>query len=333
MGFWQGRRVCVTGGSGFIGSSLVEELVGDGAIVTVADSLERGSLDRIAGVRDGVKVLRVDVATPEGADLATRGQEIVLNLAAKVTGIEYNRFHHADMFTANMRIAECMLEAAARNDVGRFLVVSTACIYPHDAAVPTPESEGDRGTPEPTNEGYGWAKRMAESLGRYYAAERGMEVAVCRPFNAYGPRDHWDEATSHVIPAIIKRVLDGDDPVVVWGTGNQTRAFLHARDAAHGMKLVAEHSATPDPVNIGHDTEVSIRDLVETILRLAGRSPNVVFDTSKPDGYPRRASDPTRLRALTGWVPDTPLEAGVAEMIEEYHRLLARPGEPAARTA
>lgn len=201
------------------------------------------------------------------------------------------------------------------------MVVSTACIYPHDARVPTPEQEGDRGFPEPTNEGYGWAKRMAENLGRYYDAETDMSVAICRPFNMYGPRDHWDEATSHVIPALIKRVMDGEDPVVIWGSGNQTRAFLHARDGAMGMKLIIEKATTPDPINIGHDDEVSIRRLAEMILEATGKRAELVFDTTKPDGYPRRSADVTLLREVTGWTPEVGLEEGLKEMVAEYERL------------
>lgn len=324
MGFWQGREVCVTGGAGFIGSYLTEMLVEEGARVTVADNFERGSRDRISSVMGAVRLLQVDLGTAEGAHLATEGQEVVLNLAAKVTGIEYNRFHHAEMLITNTRIAQAVTEAAAANGVGRFLVVSTACIYPHDAVVPTPESEGDRGSPEPTNEGYGWAKRMAEQLGRYYARESEMEVAICRPFNAYGPRDHWDATTSHVIPALIKRVMDDEDPLVIWGSGNQTRAFLHARDAALGMKLIVEKATTPDPINIGHDEEVSIRNLAEKIIEISGSKAALEFDTSKPDGYPRRGADPTRLREVTGWVPSTSLEEGLKEMVAEYRRMLER---------
>lgn len=318
MGYWSGRRVCVTGGAGFVGSYLTEMLVEDGAKVTVADTLTRGSADRIAAVLNDVRLVEVDVTTPEGADAATGNQEIVLNLAAKVTGIEYNRFHHADMFSANMRIGTQVLESAAKNGVERFLVVSTACIYPHDAEVPTRESEGGRGLPEPTNEGYGWAKRMAEALGRYYDQESPMSVVVCRPFNMYGPRDHWDEETSHVIPALIKRAMDGDNPVVVWGSGNQTRAFLHARDGALGMKLVAEKAADPEPINIGNDDEISMRTLAEKILELTGVKAELRFDTSKPDGYPRRSADVSKLRAVTGWAPETPLDEGIKEMIAEY---------------
>lgn len=324
MGFWTNRKVCITGGAGFVGSYLTESLAADGAEVTVADSLERGSLERIASVKDQIRLIQPDLGTPEGADEATKDQEVVLNLAAKVTGIEYNRHHHADMFASNMRIASAIGEACVRNGVGRLLVVSTACIYPHDAKVPTPETEGDRGTPEPTNEGYGWAKRMSENLGRYLDAETDLEVRICRPFNMYGPRDHWDEATSHVIPALIKRVLDGENPVVIWGTGTQTRAFLHARDGAMGMKLIAEKATTSDPINIGHDDEVSIKELAETILHVTGKNPELTFDTSKPDGYPRRGADPTLLKEVTGWVPDTPLEQGLKEMVEEYLELRER---------
>lgn len=324
MGFWNKRKVCVTGGAGFVGSYLTEMLVEEGANLTVADSLVRGSLDRIEHVKDQVRLLRVDLATPEGAGEATRGQEVVLNLAAKVTGIEYNRFHHADMFASNMRIAESVIEAAAGNGVGRFLVVSTACVYPHDAIVPTPESDGERGEPEPTNQGYGWAKRMAERLGRYYDAESDMSVGVCRPFNMYGPRDHWEDETSHVIPSLIKRVMNGENPVAVWGSGNQTRAFLHARDGATGMKLIAEKATTSDPINVGHDDEVSIRRLIEMIIEVTGSDASYEFDTSKPDGYPRRGADATLLREVTGWVPATPLEAGLKEMVEEYERIRQR---------
>jgi nucleoside-diphosphate-sugar epimerase len=290
MAFWSGRKVCVTGGAGFIGSYLTEMLVEEGADVTLADDLSRGTPSRIANIRDSVRLEQADLGTPEGADVATKGQEVVLNLAAKVTGIEYNRSHHLDMFGANMRIIQSVTDAAVRNGVGRFLVVSTACIYPHDAAIPTPEDEGDRGTPEPTNEGYGWAKRMAEKLGTFSNAESGMSVAICRPFNAYGARDHWDKASSHVIPALIQRVMDGENPLVVWGSGNQTRAFLHARDAAKGMKLIAEKATKTDPINIGHDDEVSIRRLAEMVLEATGASPEVQFDTSRPDGYPRRGA-------------------------------------------
>lgn len=319
MSFYKDKRVLVTGGCGFIGSYLVELLVKDGSQVTVCDNLSRGSLERIGSVRKKIKFLKSDLSSYDSCLRSCKEQEIVMNLAAKVTGIEYNRTHMTDMFISNMALQQNMIKAAAGSGVKRFLQVSTACIYPHDAIVPTPESEGERGQPEPTNLGYGWAKRMGEVLARFYAKESDMEIAIARPFNAYGLRDHFNEETSHVIPALIKRVLDGDDPVVVWGTGNQSRAFIHAKDIALGMKIITEKYAKADPVNIGHGNEVTIKELLNLILKITGKNPKVIFDTSKPDGYPRRAADTIKLREITGgWTPDTPLEEGIREMAGSF---------------
>ena len=318
MSFWNKKKVLVTGGAGFIGSYLTELLVEAGAKVTVADNLSRGTKARLGNVLKKIDLKRVDLFEPKNCLKVTKGQEVVLNLAAKVTGIEYNRFNMADMFESNMKLQMNVLEAAAENKVKRFLQVSTACIYPHDAKVPTPESEGERGSPEPTNEGYGLAKLMGEKLAKYYTKERGIEVLIARPFNAYGPRDHFDEATSHVIPAIIKRVLDGENPVNIWGSGNQSRAFVHAKDIARGMMLVAEKAPAGQPLNIGHDQEVTIKDLFYLICKITGKNPNPYFDTSKPDGYSRRSADVSFLKKTTGFVPAISLEQGIRDMIQEY---------------
>ena len=320
MGFWQGRKVLVTGGAGFIGSYLTEYLVQDGAEVTVVDNLERGRIANLSQVLGDIRFIQGDLRDLTVCEMCCAGQELVLNLAAKVTGIEYNIHHNADMFTQNAMILTHMIEAAHRRGVGRYLLTSTACIYPHDAIVPTPETEGERGEPEPTNAGYGWAKRIAERQALWYAQETEMEIVIVRPFNAYGLRDHYEEKTSHVIPALIKRVLDGDNPIVVWGSGNQTRVFVHARDFAKGIQLVAEHATDSYPVNVGHDEEISIRALLEKILQLTGHEDREVFyDLSRPEGYPRRAADTTRLKQVTGgFVPQTSLEEGLREMISLY---------------
>ena len=318
MGFWKGKKVTVTGGAGFIGSYLTELLVAEGAWVTVADNLKRGSKSRIQSVLKKVRLQTGDLTEYKECLKACKGQDVVLNLAAKVTGIEYNRFNMADMFEHNMRLQMNVLQAASECKVKRFLQISTACIYPHDAKVPTPETEGGSGTPESTNEGYGFAKLMGEKLAVYYAREKKMSVAIGRPFNAYGPRDHFDEATSHVIPAIMKRVLDGDNPVTIWGTGNQSRCFVHARDVARGMMLIAEKGPVAQPVNIGHDKEITIKELFEVICKVIGKRPKPHFDTSKPDGYARRASDITLLKKTTGFVPSTSLEDGIREMLEWF---------------
>ncbi|UCH33375.1 MAG: NAD-dependent epimerase/dehydratase family protein [Armatimonadota bacterium] len=319
MSFWEGRRTLVTGGAGFIGSHLVEMLVEDGARVRVVDNLERGRLSNLEAVLGDIEFVEGDLRDRDVCLRTTQAMECVINMAAKVTGIEYNRYHHGDMYASNVLINTNTLDAARLNDVVRYCVVSTACIYPHDAIIPTPESEGDRGTPEPTNEGYGWAKRMAEKQGQYYAAEYGMEIAIVRPFNAYGPRDYYDRATSHVIPALIAKVIDGDDPVVVWGSGDQSRVFVHAEDFARGIKLVTEKYPAADPVNVGHDQETTIKELLSKIIELTGKQPRVLYDTSLPEGYRRRAADTTKLRQVTGgFVPQISLEQGLVEMIEWY---------------
>ncbi len=318
MNYWNGKKVLVAGGAGFIGSYLTELLVESGARVTGVDNLARGSRERIAAVSGKINLKALDLFEPKNCLEACKGQEAVFNLAAKVTGIEYNRFNMADMFESNMKLQINVLHAASECGVKRFLQVSTACIYPHDAKVPTPESEGERGSPEPTNEGYGFAKLMGEKLANYYTREKGMHVVIGRPFNAYGPRDHYDEATSHVIPAIMKRVMDGDDPVTIWGSGKQSRVFVHAKDIALGMLLITEKAPAATPINIGHDREVTIQELFMTICKVMGKTPRAFYDTSKPDGYSRRAADVSLLRKHTSFVPAISLEDGIREM---YHSI------------
>ena len=156
---------------------------------------------------------------------------------------------------------------------------------------------------------------MAEKLGQYYADEFGMKVSVVRPYNAYGPRDHFDPNTSHVIPALIKRVMDGENPVVVWGSGKQTRAFLYVEDLAEGMIMAIEKYPHPDPINLGTDEEVSIADLVGMIIQISGAKASIRFDLTKPDGSPRRNSDNTQVKKNVGFTAKTSLKEGLIETI------------------
>lgn len=314
--YWKDKKVLVTGGCGMVGSYVTEYLAGAGAQVRVADNLQRGSLEFIQSVSDRIEFCREDLLDFEACQKVCDGQEIVMNLVAKVTGIEYNRTHQTEMFETNFMLQRNVIHAAADAGVKRFLQVSTACVYPHDAAVPTPESEGRRGEPEPTNGGYGWAKRMGERLAEFYTRETGMECVIARPFNAYGPRDNFDEAESHVIPALIHRILRGDDPVEIWGSGNQKRVFVHSRDIALGMILLTEKAPPAEAVNIGHDKMMTIKELFDTLCRILEKSPKVFYDTSKPEGYAARAADTVKLRLLTGFVPQTSLEEGIQEMVE-----------------
>jgi GDP-L-fucose synthase len=325
--YWTNRKVLVTGGAGFIGSYLTELLLEEGAVVTVADNLSHGRLENLAGVRDKVRFIECDLRFLDVCERIAAGQDAVLNLAAPAFGVEYSMTHHGEMLTDTILIGFNMLEAARRAGVKRFLVVSSSCVYPDDAALPTPEDEGWRGTPETVNEGYGWGKRMVELQGQYYAREYGMEVAIARPFNAYGPREPIDKEKAHVMPALIQKILNEDDPVTVWGSGDQTRSFVHARDFALGLKLIAECHAVADPVNVGHDRETTIRDLAERIVRLSGNDCRLYYDLTKPEGATRKSADVRKLRGVTSFTPQITLDEGLSEMISYFREALAIPAK------
>ncbi|MBI5019635.1 NAD-dependent epimerase/dehydratase family protein [Candidatus Gottesmanbacteria bacterium] len=316
--FWKNTRVLVTGGNGFIGSFVVEKLVKRGALVTVADRMSSGSLRYLEPLAPKIRLIRGDCADAEFARKAAANQRVVINLAAHVGGISYNMTHQATMLRDNFGIASAMLEGARLSGVERFLVVSSACVYPRDAAVPTPETEGHRDEPEPTNSGYGWAKRMAEKLGMMYADQFGMKVGIVRPYNAYGPRDNFAVDTSHVIPGLIRRIMNGEDPLTVWGSGSQTRAFLYVEDLADGIITAIEKYPVPDPVNLGSDEEVTVGTLATLIAAAAGKEITVKFDTTKPDGSPRRSSDNAKAKEKIGFTATTGLSAGLSKTISWY---------------
>lgn len=316
--FWKNKKVLVTGGAGFIGSHVVEILVEEGARVTVLDNLQSGNLKNLVTIKNKIKFIEGDCTDRSIAKKACRGQEIVMNLAARVGGIEYNRTHQGTMLKDNLLIGTVMLEQAKDAGVERFLVVSSACVYPRDCKIPTPETEGFLDEPEPTNGGYGWAKRMNEKLGMYYAEEFGMKVGIVRPYNCYGPRDHFDSKVSHVIPALIKRILDDENPIMVWGSGKQTRAFLYVTDLAEGIIRAIEKYPIPDPVNLGSDEEVSISDLIKKIVSLTKVNSKIKFDLSKPDGSPRRNSDNAKSKDVIGFTQKVNLDEGLRKTIEWY---------------
>lgn len=324
MGFWKGKKVLVTGGAGFIGSYVVEQLVEKEAdvLTTVIDNLQSGELKNLKRVRDRIKFVRADLRNMEECLKICKGKEIVMNLAARVGGIEYNRLHLGTMFRDNMLISLNVLDAARQVGVERFLVVSSACAYPHNCTIPTPEEEGFKESPEPTNEGYGWAKRMAEVQGRLYTQEFGMRIGIVRPYNCYGPRDHFDLEKSHVIPALIKRIFDGEDPLVVWGNGEQSRAFLYVEDLARGLIEAIEKYPVPDPINVGTDEEIKIKDLVKLLLKLSGKNPKAIFDPSKPEGQPRRNCDTRKAKKKIGFEAKVKLSEGLKRTIDWYQENL-----------
>ena len=325
------KNLLVTGGAGFIGSHLVDALVAKGHNVRIVDNFSRGCHANIAGAMATGQVV-VAQHNLENQGLPIWPGDIVFHLAAKVTGIEYNRGHHYDMLMTNLNITSNVVQSVARGKPDLFVYVSTACVYPHDAPVPTPESAGDVGNPEPTNHGYGVAKWVGEQMVLHMMEELKVPCLIVRFFNAFGPRDYYDEATSHVVPALIRRVMEGENPVTVWGSGNQTRALVDARDIAKALvMLMDEHQQKPEYpfwlpciFNIGHEREVSIADLANAIMDACGTDAHLLMDKSKPDGYPRRAADSSSLKGRIGWVPDTPLEVTLADMVAEYREGRAR---------
>lgn len=323
--FWKGRRVLVTGGAGFIGSHLVDELVKRGAKVRIADNLSRGSLTNLRHHDDEVELQKIDLTEMRHSLDACRDMDVVLSLAARVSGIQFNRTHSGDMFRINTNISMNVLEAARLLDIERLLVVSSACVYPRNSSIPTPESEGFNEDPEPSNWGYGWAKRFSEIQARAYGDQYGMKVGIVRPYNTYGPRDHFDLSEAHVIPALIKRIEDGEEPLKVWGSGDQTRSFIYVKDLIIGILLAIEKHPSPEPINIGSEEEISIRNLVHLIQDKLSAKRRILFDKSKPEGQLRRRPDVEKARKLLGFEARTSIRDGIEETVNWYRRELELP--------
>ncbi len=316
MNIFRNKKILVTGGAGFVGSFLVEKLVDLGAKVRVTDNLSNGSLKNLKNVRTKIEFWKIDLNNYKNCLKATKNQDLVFNLAAKVTNIGYNLKHHIEMFENNMLLQMYPLKAASENKVKKFLQASTVCVYPHDAAIPTPESEGERGKPEDTNEGYGWAKRMGETLARFYH-QKGMKVVVSRFSNVYGPRDHFNLEIAHVIPAFIVKCLN-NKKVELWGTGRQTRSFLYVEDAAEALLKIMEHANDSEPINTGGSEMVSMKDLLKLIMEELKTDNKIVWNTSYPDGHKQRQADTARMKKITGWTPETKLKEGLKKTIKWY---------------
>jgi nucleoside-diphosphate-sugar epimerase len=318
--FYDKRAVLVTGGAGFAGSHLVEALVALGARVRVPVR-ESTRLDFLSAVIEDVDIVEADLFDAADARRAVAGQDVVLHLAAaKGGGIVHSMQHHGSLFRSNMLSAIQVLDAARDARVSRFVTVSSACVYPRDSQAPTPEEDGVRDAPEPTNAGYGWSKRMIEFLSLAYADEYSLNVGVVRPFNLYGPRDDFFRPSNHVIPGIVTRLFDGERPLIVWGSGRQTRSFLYVEDMVRGVLLAGAQAHVRGPLNLGSDEETSIADLARTIVEVSGLDVDVVLDPSKPDGQPRRACDTRRARAELGFEARTPLREGLSRTLEWYLR-------------
>lgn len=307
------KRILVTGAHGFLGSYVVDTLLSRGVQREHIFTPTREELDLVVW---------------ENCKRAVEGQDIVIHLAAKVGGIGFNREKPGELFYDNAVMGIQMIEAARQAGVEKFVAVGTICAYPKNPPVPFREENLWDGYPEETNAPYGLAKKMMLVQSQAYRTQYGFNSIYLLPTNLYGPRDNFDPQSSHVIPALIRKVgeavSEGRDYIDVWGTGKATREFLYAGDAAEGIVLAAEKYDKPDPVNLGSGREVSIRETIETICRLMQFQGEIRWDTSKPDGQPRRQLDISRARNEFGFEAKTDFEEGLRKTIEWYWDNIAK---------
>jgi GDP-L-fucose synthase len=293
--YWDGKRVTVCGGRGFLGRYLCAELTRRGAEVTSADR-PVFDLSEMDDARDAVAL-----------------RDVVINLAAHIVGgIGYAGENHAQMFYDNARLSHTILEAARKEKVSRFVVVSSACIYPDHCPVPMKESYGLVGLPASASMGYGYAKRMAEMQATLYRAKYGMDVVVARPFNAYGPGD----TSSHVVPDLIRKVLKGG-PLVIWGNGDQRRNLTYASDWVDALLHIAEHATDSDPINLAAwDGGVTINELAHRIIELLRVERSIEYGVG-PIGHHDRIPDLSWLRT-SGFTPKVSLGEGLKRTVEHW---------------
>ena len=316
MAFWDKKRVLVTGGSGFLGSFVVERLQRRGTAEIIVPRSRDYNLCDLGAIRR----LLSDTSRPHNGSQCP--VDMIIHLAARVGGIGANRATPAAFFYDNLMMGTQLLHEAWRCGVAKFVVIGTVCSYPKHTPVPFKEEDLWNGYPEETNAPYGLAKKMLLVQAQAYRQQYGFNAITLVPVNLYGPRDHTDLASSHVIPALIRKCLEakaaGSRRIEVWGTGNATREFLYVEDAAEAILLGAERYDGNEPVNLGSGSEISIRDLVERIARLADVDAELVWDASKPDGQPRRRLDTSRAERLFGFRAQTALDEGLRRTIGWY---------------
>jgi len=305
--FWHDRRICVTGGRGFLGQVVVRKLQERGAHNIFVPPKEKYDLTKLEAINRMLSDARPD---------------LIIHLAAQVGGIGANREHPAEFFYNNLMMGVQLMHRAWETGVDKFVAIGTICAYPKYTPVPFREENLWDGYPEETNAPYGMAKKMLLVQSQAYRDQYGFNSIFLLPVNLYGPGDNFDPQSSHVIPALIRKCIEateqGRGEIVVWGDGSPTREFLYVEDAAEGILLASEKFNRSDPVNLGSGYEISIKELVEVIARLTGYEGNIVWDTTKPNGQPRRRLDITRAKEYFGFEAGMPFEEGLKKTIDWY---------------
>jgi len=307
MGFWESKKVLVTGGVGFLGQHLVAMLKEEGCKGIFIPKIEDYDLVQLDAIKRAYQDSKPD---------------IVFHLAAKVGGIGANLERPGEFFYDNLMMGIQLIEEARKFGVEKFVALGTICAYPKFTPVPFKEEDLWNGYPEETNAAYGLAKKMLLVQSQSYRQQYGFNSIFLLPVNLYGPGDNFDPKTSHVIPALIKKCFDAmeekREEIVVWGTGKPTREFLYVEDAARGILLAAQNYNKSDPINLGAGFEISVKDLVRLIADLCGFKGKIIWDTSKPDGQPRRRLDTTKAYREFGFKAQVPFEEGLKKTIEWY---------------
>ena len=309
MSFWSDKKIMVTGGAGFLGSEVVKKLAQRGCREVFVPRSKEYDLRQLDAVRRSIQ---------DGAP------DVIIHLAARVGGIGANRMHPAEYFYENLIMGVQLLHEAWRSGVRKFVAIGTVCAYPKFTPVPFHEDHLWDGYPEETNAPYGMAKKMLLVQSQAYRQQYGYNSIFLLPVNLYGPGDNFDPESSHVIPALIKKCVDaierGDETIEAWGDGSPTREFLYVDDAAEGIVLAAEHYNDSAPVNLGSSHEISDKQLLETVARLTGFRGRIVWDTSKPNGQPRRRLDTSRAEQAFGFRAGTDLAIGLERTVAWYRQ-------------
>ncbi len=311
--FYHGKVVLVTGGSGFVGTHFVQELLKQGAKVRVPVH------KRPLIIRDqGIETVNADLTRQEDCLAAVKGVDCVVHAAGAVAAAAVTAGNPMEAITTNLILTSQMLQAAWTGKVERFLLFSSSTGYPA-ADYPIKEEEMWTGPTYQSYFGYGWMRRYLEKLGEFVVSKSNMKIALIRPTAVYGRWDNFNPATSHVIPALIRRAVDKENPYIVWGSGKEVRDFLHITDLVRGCLLMLEKYATCDPVNIGYGEAFTIEDAVHIILKAASHEKaEVVFDASKPTAIPFRMVDTAKAKRIIGFEPEVSLENGLKDTVEWY---------------